>query len=158
MAISSLDKKEYWRAVINWKPPHKWYQDGDVGVDLADDTKHKNGIYRFESRQKHKLLYIGHTYRQDFDERLHQGHHEGKLKGLRSGEIWVSVGIIDLKGSNRSRQRYEEIEGILVYFTDPILNKSKTVCSPDCSYEIVNKGYKGLLPEKIKFPVAEIIE
>jgi hypothetical protein len=165
MSIEYLDRDEYWRATIYWNPANKWYRDDDdVGVDLAEATKHLSGIYRFESRKKRhgeiqrQLLYIGITYEQDFDERLHQGYHEGKLERLRSGEIWVSVGIIDLRGSNRSRKRYEEIEQILIYFTDPILNKSKTSCVPECWYEIINEGYKGLLPWKIKFPVAEVVK
>ena len=166
MAIVPLKNQDeaYWKATISWKPARKWYKDGfDSGVYLRNSLKNESGIYRFERRhgnQKNgrETLYIGIAHKQDFDTRLHQPDYLGKLKKAKAGEIWVSVGIIDLNGSSHRRERYEELENILVYFSGSSLNDKKTKwISRKVYYEVVNEGYKGPLPKYIRYPVADII-
>lgn len=164
MAVKPLDEYEYWIATIDWRSPHKWYK-GDkfysAGVDLDEEFRSEYGVYRFERRfQKlskgKEIIYIGIAFSQPFHVRLHLGDHENRIARYKKpGEIWVSVGTIDLPDAIHRRERYEQIEGILVYFTQPILNKQKMkwVCSDP--FIIRNKGYRGLLPRYIKFPVAE---
>lgn len=159
MVIEFLNNEEYWEANIYWNAPHRWYK--DEGVYLDKDIKNECGIYRFERRhgnqtQGRENLYIGITYRQDFDNRLHQGYHNYKIRNIRHGQIWVSLGIIDLKGSVYRNKRYEEIEAILIYFTQPKLNDCKKKWGPSSYFEITNKGYKGPLPRYIKYPAAQI--
>ena len=162
MSIEPLDIEDYWKAVIDWAAPRKWHKDKkDPGVSLAKSTKKEYGIYRFERRHGNQKgsrenLYIGIAYKQDFETRLHQGFHEKKLKKTKSGEIWVAAGLINLEGSRHKRPRYEEIEKLLIYFTEPVLNDKKKEWGPDCYFEIINKGYRGPLPKYIKYPVAEI--
>ena len=162
MAIESFHKDYYWKAVIDWKPPRRWYDDDEFQrVYLRDSDKTEYGIYRFERRhgsQKdgRENLYIGIAFRQYFDKRLHQGFHEWMLRNAKKGQIWVSVGLIDLKGTKHTRQRYEEIEALLIYFTRPTLNERKKHWCRECYYEINNIGYKGPLPKYIKYPLAEI--
>ena len=163
MAIESLDNYSYWKAIIDWKPPRKWYRDDEYpGVYLGNGDRDGYGIYRFERRQANQKigrenLYIGIAFQQVFDKRLHQGFHEWILKNVKRGQIWVSVGIIDLRGTKHIKQRYEEIEALLIYFTQPTLNERKKYLCPECYLEIENIGYKGPLPRYIKYPVAEII-
>jgi hypothetical protein len=160
MPIKYLENDDYWKAVIDWKAPRKWHRKDDIGVDLPEKYKNQYGIYRFESRNidyGKELLYIGIAYEQNFDCRLHQGYHESKLKTIKAREIRVSVGIINLKSSRHFRNRYEEIEKLLIYFTQPKLNFKKKEWCPDCYFEIINQGYRGLLPKYIKYPVAEIL-
>ena len=159
MSIRYLVEDDYWEARINWQPPRKWYRRGDVGVELSDFAKNECGIYRFEGKycnSRDEILYIGLAYNQCFNDRLHQGYHEKKLKYNRADEIWVSVGIIDLLNGNHTRKRYEEIEKILIYFFDTTLNISAKTWCPECYFKITNEGYKGALPRRIIYPVAEI--
>jgi len=159
MSIRYLVENDYWEARINWKPLRKWYRHGEVGVELSDFEKNECGIYRFEGNyfnNRNEILYIGLTYDQCFNDRLHQGYHEKKLKYNRADKIWVSVGIIDLQNGNHTRNRYEEIEKILIYFSDTKLNISKKTWCPECYFKITNEGYKGALPRRIVYPVAEI--
>jgi len=160
MTIIPLDTEEYWKAIIEWKPPRKWNKE-DKCVYLSSKYKNEYGIYRFERRHGNQKdgrqnLYIGLAFKQIFDTRLHQGYHENKIKKVGRGQIWVSLGIIDLNDNKHSKRRYEEIEKILIYFTQPLLNKRKKSWEPDCNYEIINKGHRGPLPKSIKYPVAEV--
>lgn len=102
------------------------------------------------------MLYIGITYEQSFHERLHQGYHEGKIEYCKANEVWVSVGFITLKNTIHTRARYEEIEGILIYFDEPKLNVRNKIWCPESYFRIHNNGYRGVLPRKIIYPVAEI--
>jgi hypothetical protein len=165
MAVKPLDKYDYWIATIDWKAPHKWYRKDkfySAGVDLDDKLKNEYGIYRFERRfQKlskgKEIIYIGIAYCQPFDARLHCGDHAHKIEQYKKpGEIWVSVGTIDLPDTIHRREQYEDIEGVLIYFTKPFLNKQKMKWINSDPFVIMNRGYRGLLPEYIKFPVAEI--
>lgn len=160
MAIEYLGKNDYWKAEIDWQPLRKWYRKNDIGVDLSEYAKSEYGIYRFEGQYENhdakKLLYIGIAYEQTFDERLHQGYHEYKIKHIKAKEIWVSVGFITLKNTIHTRDRYEDIEKILIYFSEPKLNIRKKPWCPECYLEIINTGYRGVLPQKIVYPVAEI--
>ena len=164
MAIKPLDKYDYWRATIEWKAPHKWYKDKlyGEGVDLDDKLKNEYGIYRFERRSKKlsvgkEIIYIGIAYGQTFDVRLRFGDHAHKIEQYKKpGEIWVSVGIIDLPDTIHRRERYEQIEGVLIYFTQPKLNKEKMKWVHSDPFIISNKGYRSLLPKYIRFPVAEM--
>ena len=168
MAIESLDNYYYWKAIIYWKPPRKWHKDDKYkGVERRNADRNEYGIYRFERRQESQKggsenFYIGIAYRQDFDKRLHQGYHKWMLKNMKRGqEIWVSFGIIKLKGkgTKHTRKRYEEIEAMLIYFTQPKKNDRKRYwCREGWYYEIKNNGYRGPLPKCIKYPVAEIIK
>ena len=163
MAIEYLDQTEYWKAIISWMPPRKWYKDeNDPGVYLDKKIKNYCGVYRFERKHGNEKngnenLYIGIAYKQSFNVRLHQGYHDLIVKKAKTGEIWVSVGIVDLQGSNHTKERYEEIESILIYFSKPTLNEKKKKWGPDCGFEIVNEKYRGSLPKYIKYPVAEIV-
>ena len=83
MTTIPLDKEEYWKAIIEWKPPRKWSRE-DKCVYLSNKYKKEYGIYRFERRhgnQKNSRqnLYIGLAFHQVFDQRLHQGFHENKI-------------------------------------------------------------------------------
>jgi len=163
MAIQLLDNDDYWKVKIKWEPSRKWYRDDEYKhVYLGDKDRNEYGIYRFERRLRNQKsgrenLYIGIAYRQVFDKRLHQGFHEWMLRNVKRGQIWVSVGKIDLRGTNHTRRRYEEIEAILIYFTKPTQNDRKKYWLPECYYEIKNIGYRGPLPEYIKYPLAEIV-
>ena len=162
MSIEPLDTEDYWKAVIDWAAPRKWHKDKeDPGVSLAKSTKKEYGIYRFDRRhgnQKNSRenLYIGIAYDQNFETRLNQGFYEKKLRNAKAGQIWVSAGVIDLVGSKHVRGRYEEIETLLIYFTEPVLNIRKKEWGPECYCEIVNEGYRGPLPQYIRYPVAEV--
>lgn len=162
MNVEPLDTEDYWKAIINWAASRKWFKDKeDPGVSLAPNRKKEHGIYRFERRhgnQKNSRenLYIGIAYGQNFETRLHQGYHEMKLQESKTGQIWVSVGTIDLFGAKHVRERYEEIEKLLIYFTEPTLNIRKKEWSPECYCEIINKGYRGPLPQYLRYPVAEV--
>ena len=160
MAIELLDKNDYWQAKIDWSPLRKWHRHTEVGVDLSSDTISEYGIYRFEGRYKKntlkRLLYIGIAYEQEFDIRLHQGYHQAKLKYCKAHEIHVSVGTINLTNTKHTRNRYEEIESILIYFCTPSKNIKKKALCPDCYFKIQNSGHRGILPRRILYPVAEI--
>ena len=159
MALIPLNKDDYWKATILWQPPCKWNKE-DKGVYLNKKYRGEYGIYRFERRhgsqkRSRENLYIGIAFEQIFDERLHQGFHEKKVKHVGS-QIWVSVGLIDLKDAKHLRKRYEEIEKILIYFTKPTLNLRKKGWAPEDYFEITNKAYRGPLPKYIRYPVAEV--
>lgn len=162
MGIKPLDKEDYWKAVINWAAPRKWYRViEDPGVYLSKSTKNEYGIYRFErshGKQKYcrENLYIGIAFNQDFEKRLHQGFHDRKIRNAKSGQIWVSTGIIELSDSKHIRKRYEEIESLLIYFVKPVLNNKKKEWGPKCYCEITNEGFRGALPRYLRYPVAEI--
>jgi len=162
MRILSLDKDDYWKAIIEWTHPCKWNKE-EKCVYLTNKYKREYGIYRFERRHGNQKsgrenIYIGHAFDQTFDIRLHQGFHEAKIKKAGIGEIWVSLGIINLKKSKHLKQRYREIEKILIYFTQPKQNEKEKSWGPDCQFEIFNKGHRGPLPYYIRYPVAEIKE
>jgi hypothetical protein len=165
MAVKLLGENDYWRATIDWKAPHKWYKKDkfySAGVDLEDKLRNEYGIYRFERRhgklsKGKEIVYIGIAYCQTFDVRLHYGDHANKIERYKKpGEIWISVGTIDLPDTIHRRERYEQIEGVLIYFTQPILNKQKMKWVYSDPFIIRNKGYRGLLPKYVRFPVAEV--
>lgn len=160
MPIEYLDKNDYWEAEIAWQPLRKWYRNGDIGVDLSEFFRTSNGIYRFEGRYENRkdktLLYIGIAYEQTFDDRLHQGYHEKKIKYRKAKDVSVSVGSITLNNTINTRKRYEEIEQLLIYFVDPELNVRKKTWCPECFFKVINSGHRGVLPRKIIYPVAEV--
>lgn len=165
MYVLPLYDDDYWFASIDWKAPRKWYhktKEYAAGVDLDKKYKSKEGIYRFERlsnrlSNRRELFYVGIAFEDTFDERLHQGYHEALLRNYRkTGDFWVSVGIIDLPGALHTRERYEQIEAILIYFLQPRLNTKKKKWIRSDPFTIDKTSYRGLIPRYIRYPVAEI--
>jgi len=160
MKIQQLSKVEYWKATLRWSPPRKWYR--GEGVDLPSELKDLTGLYRLEMRHKRQAgprrnAYIGITYDQTFEERIHSGDRIEQIdKWFPKGQLWVSVAELNLHGAKHLRTRYEEIEGILIYFTRPIKNDRKKQWAPSGYFEVKNTGYRGPLPRTIIYPVAGI--
>jgi hypothetical protein len=158
MNIEYLNDDEYWGFTINWKRPFRWYKNEKVYLDVKD--KKETGIYRIEWHHENQKkgpdnLYIGITFEQSFYERINK--HINWLKDyFNYGQIQVSIGLIKQEESIHKRKRYEEIEHVLIYFTQPSENEKKKKFAPKTAMEIKNKGYIGTLPKKITFPVAKI--
>ncbi|MCZ7380026.1 MAG: hypothetical protein O8C64_00405 [Candidatus Methanoperedens sp.] len=163
MMIKYLNKKQYWKATLHWSAPHKWHS--GEGVELEERLKGESGLYRFEMRhggqkESRKNAYIGMTHSQTFNGRLHNS--ADRIKKIDNwfpkSQLWVAVAEIDLNGSYHRRVRYEDLEGILIYFTHPEKNERKKKWEPNGYFKIENRGHRGPLPRLIEYPVANIVK
>jgi hypothetical protein len=155
------EQEQYWKVKLKWSPAHKWYR--GEGVDLEERLKNKSGLYRFEMRHgsqtARKNAYIGMTHRQTFNERLHNTDRIEQIDSwFPKGQLWVSVAEINFNGTTHRRKIYGDIEGILIYFTEPEQNERKKRWEPKGYFKIENMGYHGPLPHHIEYPVAKIMK
>ncbi len=126
------------KIIINWSDPILIKDVSSNGLAL------QNGIYQIiQDNEKEELLYIGLVKgsQRNFRQRIQE--HLKDKDILLNGNILVRFGIFEAPVTD---EEIEEIEGALIFDSNPSLNKSKTSqYSKNNEYYIINQKNKGLL-------------
>jgi hypothetical protein len=156
MAVQTLPGDWYWDIELAWAPPVKVTS----GMSrLPERCFEKYGLYRFE-RDHHlrsysrEIIRIGIAYDQTIGNRALR-YESLVLDYRRRGSVWFSYAVLWLDGRHR-RARYEEVEHLLVYVTQPLENEKKRQSLPNVYYRIENSGHRGALPRRITFPLVNV--
>jgi hypothetical protein len=158
MAWDYIDSSEYWNVDLKWTPSIKW---GDEKrIQLKDKAYSEYGMYRFERyhhlKKGHKeLTYLGLAFKQSIGVRVYQHPVEELNEWKKNGYLWVSYAPLYIDGHHK-KERYEEVEHLLTYFSKPREARKKFKSIPNCRLHIRNLKYKGTLPEEIIFPAVII--
>ena len=130
---------------LQWCPPCRWHPrtglpDDSLGVGLYQITR-VFGSYE-------SLLYIGIVWSDTRTFRIRMEEHRKDWLGQLRGINYRFATITPLRGLSRTRQLVEEIEGALVFQTEPPENTSK-VSSYSIRHDlvIINRGNRGMLPK-----------
>lgn len=157
MSLHKFDRDWYFEVDLTWDPPVKVNDDFDA---LPDCTTDEHGVYRFErahhlSSGPREIVRIGIAYDQTIAKRANQ-YLPYLPRYRRKGDLWFSHAVLDINGQHR-RQRYEDVEHLLVFACQPCENTHKRESVPrDHFYRIRNYGHRGRLPRKLTFPAMDV--
>ena len=128
---------------INWKGPYAI----DKALEMTESEDF--GIYAiYEMTPEAKLLYVGETYRQDFNKHLRQ--HKSEWLDRISGTIVIHFGIIvSREGKKVSLEEVEDIEKCLVYIYRPPYNTLNKEGYTGHDILIINTGKIGTIKKLV---------
>lgn len=143
----------------------KWTRPIDYDHLIANGNPHeyKADLYMITARfstAARKIAYIGKAYHQGVVERLKQPDHKKRLADIRKRfkkhRIQVSCGIVEIKEANRTANRIDDIESLLIFSSE--LRHSVNLCKiwshgVSVSYDMLNLGYRSGLPRRIRFGI-----
>jgi hypothetical protein len=145
---------DYWEADLRWSRPRA--VDPGERVTLSPRAFEHGGLYRFERLHLRAaapvIVRIGIAHAQSIGDRVGQ-YEPWKLdEWRRRGRLQVSFAPVDMEHQHR-RQRYEEIEHLLVFLMQPEHNEKKRATLPSTRFRLRNLGSHGALPREIVFPL-----
>jgi hypothetical protein len=156
MRAREFEHDWYWHVEVHWDAPCKVSDGFDSRPDC---TRTEYGLYRFErdhalSDYRRDVIRIGVAFNQTIATRAAQ--YEANLdKYRRRGSLWFSHAVLELKGQHR-RGRYEAVEHLLIFATQPRENDRKIKSVPEGFYRITNSGSRGVLPRTIVYPLLHV--
>jgi len=128
---------------INWKGPYEI----DKALNMAESEEF--GVYAiYEMTPEPKLLYVGETYRKDFNKLFKQ--HKREWLDSISGTIVIHFGIIvPIEGKEISLQKVEDIEKCLIYIYRPPYNTVNKEGYTGHDILIINTGKVGTIKKLV---------
>jgi len=144
----------YWEVELRWSRP-KLVTPGQR-PELPEAVGERHGVYRFDrmhhNLQQKEVVRIGIAHAQTLAERVHQYTATRVDRWRRRGKIWVSAAELYMNHKH-VRNRYEELEWVLIAFMQPRHNEKKKAFAPKNTwFWIDNSGYRGPLPKILVFP------